>query len=72
MSFRRQGATRYAHADPKAVSHMRKRILDVLGIKGAATHDLRRTVRGLWAERRAALGAWEERLRQIIGAPLIG
>jgi integrase len=40
----RQGATRYPHADPKAVSRMRKRILDELGIKGATTHDLRRTV----------------------------
>jgi integrase len=40
----RKGATRYPHTDPKAVSRMRKRILDMLGITGATTHDLRRTV----------------------------
>jgi integrase len=101
----RTGATRYPYADPKAVSRMRKRILDTLGIKGATTHDLRRTVsvetrrlgiredvrqkllnhapaRGdvtarhytpydLWRERRGALEAFEERLREIVGAPLI-
>src|SRR5262249_52886478 len=40
----RNGSRRYPHADPKAVTRQRKRILDMIGIEGAATRDLRRTV----------------------------
>lgn len=39
----RDGASRYPHADPKAVTRLRKSITDKLGITGATTHDLRRT-----------------------------